>query len=106
MRYMFLVYSVETADGKAQPQSLQEIAEEHRRVINEAAQKLVLQAAEPLKPTNMATTVRRQNGKALILDGPVCGDKGTARWVLHSRLSGSGRGHRMGQENSNGMQRG
>jgi hypothetical protein len=70
MRYMFLVYSVETADGKAQPQSLQEIAEEHRRVINEAAQKLVLQAAEPLKPTNMATTVRRQNGKALILDGP------------------------------------
>jgi hypothetical protein len=67
---MFLVYSVETAEANARPESLQGITEEHRLVMNEAAQKRVLQGAEPLKPTSTATTVRAQNGKALILDGP------------------------------------
>ena len=70
MRYMFLVYSVETAEAAARPESLQAVAEAHRRVMNEADRKGILQGAEPLKPTSTATTVRAQNGKPLILDGP------------------------------------
>ena len=70
MRYMFLVYSVETAEAAARPESLQAVAEAHRRVMHEADQKGILRGAEPLKPTSTATTVRAQNGKPLIVDGP------------------------------------
>ena len=68
MRYMFLVYSVENA--LANPETLQSVAERHRKVMDEAAQKGVFESAEPLKTTNTATTVRTQNGKALLVDGP------------------------------------
>lgn len=68
MRYMFLVYSVE--DGEAGPELLQSVAERHRQVMQEAARKGVFESAEPLKPTNTATTVRPGDGKALLVDGP------------------------------------
>lgn len=67
MRYMFLVYSVERP---ANPAEVQEVAAAHRRVMSEASQKRMLLAAEPLKPTSTATTVRSQNGRKLIFDGP------------------------------------
>ncbi len=67
MRYMFLVYSVEKA---VNPAELGDVAEQHRRVMAEAAQKGILEKAEPLKPTGMATTVRAHDGKPLIVDGP------------------------------------
>jgi hypothetical protein len=67
MRYMFLVYSVETG---VPSESLGEVAEAHRRVMAEASGKGVLQGAEPLKPTSTATSVRTQDGKKVILDGP------------------------------------
>jgi hypothetical protein len=70
MRYMFLVYSVEITQAAARPETLQAVAEGHGRVMNEAAQKGILHGAEPLKPTSTATTIRAQNGRALILDGP------------------------------------
>jgi hypothetical protein len=65
MRYMLLIYSRET-DGPAPP----EVAAGHRAVMQEAAAKGILQGAEPLKPTSTATTVRMQDGKPLIIDGP------------------------------------
>lgn len=68
MRYMLLVYSREQAT--AYPESMQQIAEGHRKVIAEAAQKGILEGAEPLRPTNTATTVRPNNGKSIVLDGP------------------------------------
>ena len=67
MRYMFLVYSSEAA---VLPESLHDVAEAHRRVMGEASAKGVLEGAEPLKPTSTATTVREQNGKKVIVDGP------------------------------------
>ena len=70
MRYMFLVYSTETAEATAAPDSLREVAEAHRRVMDEASRKGVLLGAEPLKPTSTATTVRSQDGKKIIVDGP------------------------------------
>jgi hypothetical protein len=65
---MFLVYSVE--NGEANPEQLQSVAEKHRKVMNEAARNGVFESAEPLKPTNTATTVRTEDGKALLVDGP------------------------------------
>jgi hypothetical protein len=38
--------------------------------MNEAAQEGILHAAEPLKPTSTATTVRAHDSKLLISDGP------------------------------------
>ncbi len=68
MRYMFLVYSVERPD--IEPAMLQSVAEQHRAVMNEAAQRGVFESAEPLKPTATATTVRSGNGQPQLLDGP------------------------------------
>ena len=68
MRYMFLVYSVESVD--IDPAMLQSVAERHRRVMSEAAQRGVFESAEPLKPTTPATTIRSNDGQAVLLDGP------------------------------------
>lgn len=69
MRYMMLVYSTEGPDGLT-PEEDARIRSGHRKVMEEATQKRVLVGAEPLAPTSTATTVRMQNGKALVLDGP------------------------------------
>lgn len=65
MRYMLLIYSKET-DAPPPP----EVAEGHRAVMQEAASRGVLRGAEPLHPTSTATTLRIQDGKPLITDGP------------------------------------
>jgi len=69
MRYMMLVYSTEGPDGLT-PEEDTRIRSGHRKVMEEATQKGVLVGAEPLAPTSTATTVRMQNGKALVIDGP------------------------------------
>src|SRR5579872_6743848 len=67
MRYMFLVYSVE---NPASPEAISAVAQAHRRVMAEASEKGVFEKAEPLNATSTATTVRSQNGKSIIADGP------------------------------------
>ena len=42
----------------------------HAQVMQDAARKGILVGAEPLAPTATATTVRVQNGKPLVTDGP------------------------------------
>jgi hypothetical protein len=69
MRYMMLVYSTEPPDGLSTEEADQ-IRAGHWQVMNEATQKGVLQGAEPLAPTTTATTVRVQQGKTLVTDGP------------------------------------
>ena len=69
MRYMMLIYTKETEDGLT-PEQAQQLTAAHRAVMRETARKGILQGAEPLGPTANATTVRLQNGKALITDGP------------------------------------
>jgi len=66
---MMLIYTKETESGPAPAQAEQQKAA-HWAVIEEATRKGVLQGAEPLGPTTNATTVRVQNGKSLITDGP------------------------------------
>ncbi len=69
MRYMMLVYSTEPPGGM-KPEEAKQIRAGHRRVMDEASRKGVLVGAEPLAPTSTATTVRMQNGTALVTDGP------------------------------------
>lgn len=69
MRYMLLVYSTEGPDGLT-PEEDQRIGAGHRSVIEEATRKGVLIGCDPLAPTSTATTVRMQNGQALVIDSP------------------------------------
>jgi hypothetical protein len=69
MRYMLLIYSKETAVPR-NPEELAEIRAGHARVMQDTSAKGILQGAEPLSRTTSATTVRMDDGKALITDGP------------------------------------
>jgi hypothetical protein len=69
MRYMMLVYSTEPPDG-LRPAEAEQIRAGHWQVMDEATRKGVLVGAEPLAPIATATTVRVQNGKTLVTDGP------------------------------------
>lgn len=69
MRYMMLVYSMEGPDGLV-PEEAERIRAGHARVMEEAGGKGVLIGAEPLAPTSTATTVRMNNGTAMVTDGP------------------------------------
>jgi len=69
MRYMMLIYTKETESGLS-PEQAQELMSGHREVMEQTARKGILRGAEPLAPTSTATTVRMQNGKPMITDGP------------------------------------
>lgn len=69
MRYMMLIYSRETEDGPS-PEEARELRAAHWTVMDDARRKGVLLGAEPLARTTSATTVRVDNGKPLITDGP------------------------------------
>src|SRR3954467_12481759 len=69
MRYMLLMYSRETPEG-ASPEEVETLIREHSAMIIDAKRKGVLLAVEGLKATATATTVRMQDGHALVLDGP------------------------------------
>jgi hypothetical protein len=69
MRYMMLIYTKETA-GEMNPEDLRQLKAGHWKLMEEAGAKGVLLGAEPLAGTASATTVRMQDGKPLITDGP------------------------------------
>lgn len=68
MRYMLLIYSRE--DETASPGELQQVAAAHGALMEEAARRGILRAAEPLAPSSTATTVRVEGDKVLLTDGP------------------------------------
>lgn len=68
MRYMMLVYTKEQ-EGVSREQ-LMEVAAAHYSVMNEAKRRGAYIAADPLQPTATATTVRSQQGKPVVIDGP------------------------------------
>lgn len=70
MRYMLLIYSQERAETQLDPVESQAIMKGHQAVMEGTMKAGILRAGEPLHPTSTATTVRRQNGKPVTLDGP------------------------------------
>ena len=70
MRYIFLIYSREVDPASISAEDDLAVRMSHRAVQEEASGKKVLHAAQPLQRTSTATTVRMQEGKPLIVDGP------------------------------------
>jgi hypothetical protein len=68
MRYMMLIYSRE--DEAATPEAMRACTEGHKAVMEEARRHGIFCAADPLQPSVTATTIRVQDGKALVTDGP------------------------------------
>ena len=70
MRYMLLIYTKEDELARASQEEMSRIRKEHWAVMEQTRAKGILQGAEPLSPTSTAATVRYQNGKTVITDGP------------------------------------
>jgi hypothetical protein len=70
MRYMLLVYTKEDEMRRASQEEMARIRDGHWAVMDEPTAKGIFQAGEPLAPTATATTVRHQNGKTIVTDGP------------------------------------
>jgi hypothetical protein len=68
MRYMMLIYSQE--DEAAKPEEMSLAAAGHRAMMEEARDRGVFRAADPLQASSTATTVRIQDGRMLVTDGP------------------------------------
>jgi hypothetical protein len=68
MRYMMLIYTKET--DTATPEQMQEVSAAHWAIMDETSRRGVLRGADPLEPTSTATTVRLQDGKVVVTDGP------------------------------------
>jgi len=69
MRYMFLMYSQETAEGPS-PEDAERLIKAHGAVVKETTEKKILVAVEGLKSTASATTIRMNGDQAITLDGP------------------------------------
>ena len=69
MRYIMLIYSRESTEPMS-PEEDRQIREGHRVVMEDAARRGILYGAEPLAPTPFATTVRNENGRVTVTDGP------------------------------------
>jgi hypothetical protein len=67
---MLLIYTNEDALARESAEEMTRIREGHRAVMGETASRGILKGADPLQPTSTATTVRVQDGKVLITDGP------------------------------------
>ena len=68
MRYMMLIYSQENEAATAEEMGV--VAATHKAVMEEARDHGVFRAADPLEDSSAATTVRIQNGRVLVTDGP------------------------------------
>jgi hypothetical protein len=68
MRYMMLIYSREDEAGT--PEDLRAVAAAHKIVMDQTRERGIFCAADPLQPSMTATTVRVQDGKSLVTDGP------------------------------------
>ena len=70
MRYMMLVYTQEKEMEKASPEEMAEVFAGHVAVQQETQRRGIFRAADPLKYTSTATTVRMKEGKTLVTNGP------------------------------------
>ncbi|MGH9400689.1 MAG: YciI family protein [Terriglobia bacterium] len=70
MRYMLLIYTNERARESLSPEEANKCMDQARTIIEETSARGIFKGADPLQPASTATTVRFQDGKALITDGP------------------------------------
>jgi hypothetical protein len=68
VRYMLLIYTNENTPQTHE--QVQQVMEGHRQAMEEATHRGFLRGAEPLVATSSATTLRVQDGKTILTDGP------------------------------------
>lgn len=68
MRYMMLIYTKETEAASAD--EMKKVSAAHWAIMDETARRGILHGADPLEPTTTATTIRVQDDKVMITDGP------------------------------------
>src|SRR5262250_1698936 len=70
MRYMLLLYTNENERAEVSQEEREKAKQAHWAVMDETRRLGIFRGAEPLAETSTATTIRHQNGKVLITDGP------------------------------------
>ena len=70
MRYMLLLYTNEETRAAVSQEELEKAKQAHWAVMDETTRLGIFRGAEPLAASSTATTVRHQNAKVLITDGP------------------------------------
>ena len=70
MRYMLLIYTDEQVREAMPPEERKKVLGQARAMMEETTRRGIFVSAAPLQPTRTATTVRKQDGKTLITDGP------------------------------------
>ncbi len=70
MRYMLLIYHNEQLKEAIPAEEMAKAESSAISYIEEATRQGVFEAADPLAPTSTATTLRIQDGKTMITDGP------------------------------------
>jgi hypothetical protein len=70
MQYLLLIYSSEAEEAEMKPAALGSVMAEYTEFTKSIIQSGQFKAADRLKPTSAATTVRVRNGKMATTDGP------------------------------------
>jgi hypothetical protein len=70
MRYMLLIYTREDLMAQNSPEEMQQVMNGHIAAMREAQAKGVMRQAEPLQKTPTAKTLRMENGRPVVIDGP------------------------------------
>jgi hypothetical protein len=70
MKYALLIYGDEQVWASMSQEEMQKIYAEHREYGEAMAKAGVIQGGSELKPVSTATTLRFNNGKSTIVDGP------------------------------------
>ncbi len=70
MRYMMLIYTRETDVAKRSREQMKEFPAAHQAIMEETSLRGIFRGSDALEHTATATTVRLQNGKILMTDGP------------------------------------
>ena len=70
MRYLMLIYGVESRYAQMAPAEIQPFLQAWQRFDKEIVASGVVEASSRLRPVGTASTVRVRNGKTAITDGP------------------------------------
>ena len=70
MQYLLMIYQNEAEYGKIDPATSKKMLEEYGAFTQSIIQSGNFKAGDRLQPTTTATTVRKEGGRPLVLDGP------------------------------------
>ena len=70
MKYLVMIYSSEAEEAKMKPEDIGNVMQAYGAYTEALMKAGVMQAAERLRPTTDATSVRVRNGKTEVLNGP------------------------------------